>query len=102
MRLYELTLDAESDLEEISRYTIKQWGEEQAKVYLDKISQCFKDIAKDKAVSRPFSGKYSDAKVVHCEHHYIFYLASEGKNPVIFAVLHERMDLLARLQSRLR
>ena len=37
MRPYELTRDAEADLEEITRYTIKEWGEVQAESYLAKI-----------------------------------------------------------------
>lgn len=102
MRVYELTNDAEADLEEISRYTIKEWGEAQAESYLAKISQCFKNIAKNKILSRTFSEKFPEARVVRCEHHYVFYLYPEGEKPIIFAVLHERMDMVARLKDRLR
>lgn len=101
MRPYELTRDAEADLVGIARYTIEEWGEAQAKSYLGKIGQCFKNIATNKITSRTFSEKFPDARVVRCEHHYIFYLYPEGKKPIIFAVLHERMDMLARLKNRL-
>ena len=101
MRPYELTKDAETDLERIARYTIEEWGEAQAESYLGKISQCFKKIAKGKVVSRTFSEKFPDARVVRCEHHYLFYIHPEGEKPVIFAILHERMDMFARLKSRL-
>ena len=41
-------------------------------------------------------------KVCHCEHHYVFYICLPGDNqPVIIAVLHERMDMLVRLKTRL-
>jgi len=36
-----------------------------------------------------------------CEHHYVFYLRPDGQKPHILAVLHEHMDLLARLDDRL-
>ncbi len=101
MLLYELTRDAEADLKAIARYTIEQWGEAQAKSYLGKISQCFRNIANNKVTSRTFSEKFPEARVVRCEHHYIFHLAPEGKPPIIFAVLHERMDMLTRLKDRL-
>ncbi len=102
MRPYELTKDAEADLEEIARYTIEEWGETQAESYLEKISQCFKNIATNKVSSRTFSKKFPDARITRCEHHYIFYFYPEGAKPIIFAVLHERMDMLNRLKDRLR
>ena len=98
---YELTEDADSDLEEIIRYTLREWGETQAGAYADKLDRCFEKIARKEAVSRNFSKKYPQALVTRCEHHYIFYLHPEGGKPRIFAVLHERMDLLTRLTERL-
>ncbi len=58
MRSYELTSEAEADLEEIARYTIEEWGESQAESYLGKISQCLKNIATNKAASRTFSERF--------------------------------------------
>ncbi len=101
MRVYELTRDAEADLEEIARHTIEQWGDAQARIYLGKISQCCKNIAKKKVVLRTFLEKFPDACVVRCEHHFVFYLIREGEKPIIFAILHERMDMLVRLKDRL-
>ena len=102
MRPYELTPDAEADLEGIARYTIEQWGDVQAKNYMDKIGKCFRSIANKKIVSRAFSEEFPDAHVVRCEHHFVFHLIREGAKPVIFAVLHERMDMLVWLKDRLR
>ncbi len=98
---YELTKDAEADLEGIFRYTIKEWGEAQTEKYLGKISQGLKNIATRKVSSRTFSEKFPEVLVVRCEHHYIFYLYSESGKPVILAILHERMDMLIRLKERL-
>lgn len=101
MPRYELTDDADSDLEKIIRYTLDQWGEKRAEQYADKLHRCFEKIARKEVVSRPFSSKHANARVFRSEHHYIFYIHPEGKPPRIFAVLHERMDMLARLKERL-
>jgi len=101
MQSYKLTPEADSDLEGIFRYTINQWGEKQARVYSEKLSLCFIKIAKKEVASRAFSEKYPEALVTRCEHHFIFYIQPQENQPIIFAILHERMDILARLQDRL-
>ncbi|MCH7624048.1 MAG: type II toxin-antitoxin system RelE/ParE family toxin [Nitrospinae bacterium] len=100
---YELTKEATSDLEGIFRYTINQWGEKQARIYSEKLGRCFRKIAGKKVVPRTFSETFPEALVTRCEHHFIFYIQPEREEnrPIIFSVLHERMDLLARLQGRL-
>ena len=101
MPSYELTKEATSDLEGIFRYTINQWGEKQARIYSEKLSLCFRKIANKGIVSRTFSETFPEALVTRCEHHFIFYIQPEGNRPIIFAILHKRMDLLVRLQHRL-
>jgi toxin ParE1/3/4 len=98
---YELTSDAERDLREIARYTLRQWGARQQRRYASLLEAGFRAIAQRRIVPRPFSSAYPDVFVSHCEHHYIFYLYLEGQKPRIFAVLHENMNLLARLAERL-
>jgi len=98
---YELTPDAERDLREIARYTLRQWGVRQQRRYASALEAGFRAIAKRRIVPRPFSPAYPDVFVSHCEHHYIFYLHPEGQKPRILAVFHENMDLLARLAERL-
>jgi plasmid stabilization system protein ParE len=41
MLSYELTPDADADLEDIARYTTLEWGPEQATLYIDKLHQGF-------------------------------------------------------------
>jgi len=98
---YELTKEATSDLEGIFRYTINQWGEKQARIYSEKLGLCFRKIANEEIVSRTFLETYPEALVTRCEHHYIFYVQEKGNRPIIFAILHKRMDLLVHLQHRL-
>jgi plasmid stabilization system protein ParE len=98
---YELTPAAEADLQDIARYTLRQWGTEQARRYAGLLDAGFRKIADGSAISRIFSERYPQVRVARCEHHYIFYLHLEGGKPRLIAVLHERMDMIARISSRL-
>ncbi|WP_411725368.1 type II toxin-antitoxin system RelE/ParE family toxin [Methyloglobulus sp.] len=101
MRSYALTQSAEDDLKDIARYTLKQWGKKQSLRYANLLETCFQEIADRTALSRTFSATYPQIRVAHCEHHYIFFVHTEEKRPCIIAVLHERMDMISRLQERL-
>jgi toxin ParE1/3/4 len=101
MNPYELIPAAEADLREIARYTRGQWGEVQSRRYARTLAACFQKIADGEVVQRSFSARFPELLAARCEHHFIFYLHPEGRKPQIIAVLHERMNLLARLQDRL-
>ena len=101
MTSYELTADAEEDLKQIARYTVKEWGKKQSLKYGALLEACFEKIAHRTAIARVFSKTYPQVKFVHCEHHYVFYLDFENRPPCIIAVLHEAMDIVARLDERL-
>ena len=101
MHAYVLTKHAEADLEEIARYTIIEWGEDQASLYIDKLQQYFQKLVTKHVRSKTFSPQFPHVFVTSCESHYVFYLHHENEKPLIIAVLHERMDMLARLKKRL-
>jgi toxin ParE1/3/4 len=101
MQPYLLTTSAEDDLKDIARYTLKQWGKKQSLQYASLLEKRFLEIADRTSLSRSFSEHYPQIQVARCEHHYIFYIHPEGKQPCIIAVLHERMDRVARLKNRL-
>ena len=101
MLSYRLTLLAEEDIKGIARYTLKQWGQKQSRHYASILGDHFQSISLGSVSSRSFSKRFPQVKVSHCEHHYVFYVHPDKKQPVIIAVLHERMDVLARLKSRL-
>lgn len=101
MRPYALTQLAANDLKGIARYTLNQWGKKQSLRYANLLEKRFQEIADKTAISRSFSNLYPQIRVTHCEYHYIFYVHNEGERPCILAVLHERMDLVSRLQNRL-
>lgn len=98
----DFTTDAIKDLSDIASYTADTCGHEQAFRYADLLNERFKEIAKGRKFSKVAFLSYPDMRVCRCEHHYIFFMRpQESRKPVILAVLHERMNLLARLKERL-
>ena len=73
---YELTPDAEADLEEIAEYTLREWGADQQERYAELLESGFRRISDGTAISRRFSEQYPQVYVTRCEHHYMFYLSS--------------------------
>ena len=96
-----LTTAAERDLAGVWDYTFDTWGADQADRYLEHLEACCERIAAGEAVIQSFPEIDARLGSHHCEHHYIFFLATDDK-PIVVAVLHERMDLMTRLQDRLR
>lgn len=101
MRPYDLTPAAAADLRSIARHTLRQWGARQQRRYARELEACCHAIADRTAVSRSFSDRCPQVRVMHCRHHYIFHVCPSGRKPLVIAVLHEHMDLPARLEGRL-
>jgi plasmid stabilization system protein ParE len=99
-KTYILTDAAEADLRDIIRYTRKQWGDAQARRYVARLEQGITRLVARQGVYRDMSELYPALLMAHCEHHFIFCLPQ--RPALIVAILHERMDLLARLAERLR
>ena len=98
---YDITPAAASDLRGIARHTLKQWGPRQQQRYARQLETCCHAIGNRTAITRTFSGRYPSVHVMRCRHHYIFHISPTGRNPLIIAFLHERMDLTAHLEKRL-
>lgn len=99
MPSYELTQAAEEDLRDIWRYTFETWGPGQADKYLDQLGDCFDAIGSREAPPRSLPQLPDEACIHRCQHHYIFWIVID--RPIIFAVLHENMDVVQRLADRL-
>jgi plasmid stabilization system protein ParE len=101
MANYELAEGAEADLREIALYTLSEWGVKQASRYGAALEVHFQAIGNGKAKNRSFLQDRPELRVSKVEHHYVFYVNRQKECPLILAVLHVRMDLMARLRSRL-
>lgn len=101
MAEYRLTPDAEADLWEIARYTLETWGEDQQRRYERVLIKCFEALADGSARARFPLPYRRDVRQLHCQHHYVFVIDAPDEPVTIVAVLHEKMDLVTRLEARL-
>ena len=101
MALYELSQDAEKDLQEVARYTLHKWGVELFNRYREGLKEAFTDISSEKVAKRTFSKNFPDLFVTKYRYHYIFYIAMNRKKPIIIGVIHEKRDIVNWLNERL-
>lgn len=100
---YKITKPAADDLKAIWRYTFDRHGEDQADKYLTALKAGCRKIADNPEGWRSLTLAGHDVRLYHCEHHYIVYTTTgiRGAKVAILAFLHERMNIMARLQDRL-
>ncbi|MBR4737039.1 MAG: type II toxin-antitoxin system RelE/ParE family toxin [Rhodocyclaceae bacterium] len=101
MTAYVFTDEAETDMRGIARYTRKVWGSTQGRRYIAKLKQGIAALVDGSTPFRDMGRICPGLRMVHCEHHYVFCVVRENEAAVVVAVLHERMDFLARLSVRL-
>jgi toxin ParE1/3/4 len=94
-RSYRFSPLAEIDLEEIWRYTLRNWSLEQADRYHGQIMAAIEDLAAGVKIGRPVS-----VRAGYFKHpvgsHFVFYRQSDSSLNVI-RILHQRMDVDAHL-----
>ncbi len=99
MLIYRLTPDAQTDLIEIRRFTVKQWGIAQSQKYLLELRKTLRLLAETPSLgkSRPDVG----SNVLSFPHvsHVIYYVVHE-QQLIVFGVLHKRTVPLNHLAER--
>lgn len=101
MTQYELSKDAQTDLQEVARYTIKHWGKQQFNLYRQGLKETFHAIGNGSVAERQFSESLPQLRVIKYRHHYIFYIKNDESRPIIIGVIHERRDVVNQLAKRL-
>lgn len=96
-----LTWAAEADLQNIVRYTLREWGVEQSRIYIKQLEITATELALGQGIFRKRDDLYPDLRVRLTGHHFIFCLPQQEKPAVKIAILHERMSLITRLKERL-
>ena len=85
------------DLNYIWNYTLNEWSEKQADVYYERLVSAMELIAANPAIGKGYEEIHHRLRGMKMEKHIIFY-RMEGEDCLeIIRVLHERMDLKARL-----
>jgi toxin ParE1/3/4 len=98
---YELSPSAFADLLDIADYTNRQWGSAQTAKYRDQLERCAEALATGKGHIKNLSHIRPGLRAMRCQHHYVYCLISAESPPLIVALLHESMDLMARIAERL-
>ena len=101
MLFYELSLDAEKDLQDIARYTLNNWGKATLKQYRSGLKNKFKAIAKKEIPKKSFSNQFPELYVTKYRYHFIFYILSSQDRPIIIGVIHEQRGIVSHLSERL-
>lgn len=99
MLAYRLTPDAQSDLIEIRRVTVKQWGVAQSQKYTSALRQTIRLLAETPAMGkfRPDVGS-NVLSFLHVSH--VIYYAVHKQQLVVFGILHKRMVPFNHLTGR--
>jgi toxin ParE1/3/4 len=90
---------ARDDLRKIWLYTADNWGDRQAEAYIATIESAFRRLASGDIKGRSaekFRAGYFQAAV---QSHFIFYTLTASGHVDVKRVLHQRMNLPARLRD---
>lgn len=98
---YVLTRGAAADLREVVRYTLQTWGRSQCQAYITEIEEAVAELSNGQGAYKTRDDLLPGLRVRRAGHHYLFCLPRNDQPALILAILHERMDMVARLQERL-
>ena len=99
MKTLELSKKAKEDLRQIAKYTENRWGKTQRNIYVKQFDDGFHLLAET-----PFAGKACDFiaegyRRFPLGSHIIFYKESEKNKITIIRILHQNMDVEARISN---
>ena len=88
---------AQKDLDEVRRYTLKQWRQDQWFKYFRGFASTFETITEYPEKGRDRSLFYPGMRSVNYEKHVVFYLPiqANGGRPVILRILHQKRNMPA-------
>lgn len=98
---YQLTGGAADDLENIVAHTTSRWGAEQCRRYVAQLEDAACQLSHGQGNIKTLDDVLPGLRVKLAGHHYLFCLPRLNQPALILAILHERMDLMARLRQRL-
>jgi toxin ParE1/3/4 len=81
---------AESDLEEIAAYTLREWGEAQATLYLSQLEHCCERLGGNPGLGRSCDAVREGLRRMEQGSHVVFY-NTDGSGIVVERILHKSM-----------
>jgi toxin ParE1/3/4 len=99
MPRFVLTKAAKEDLKSIGRYTAETWGRAQRNRYLALLDTSMHDLADNPGLGRDCSEIRTGYRRYRVGKHILFYRQLDPDRIEIVRILHERMDVEARLSG---
>lgn len=97
---YRLSEEAARDLENIWLYTFQTWSPEQADRYYNLLLDEIEYVAENPKAGKDYGHIRKGYLRTRCKSHYIFYKINSKENSIeIIRILHQRMDIGARLND---
>jgi toxin ParE1/3/4 len=96
---YRLTPAAQSDLIEIRRYTLVQWGGEQSKKFLSELRQILSLLSETPKIGTQRSELGVEVFSFPHSRHVIYYQCL-AKQLIVFGILHKSMLPMSHLEDR--
>jgi toxin ParE1/3/4 len=91
---YVLSSDADEDLQAIYVFSMQEWGNRQAALYLNELYDTFERIARLPAIGRQRGELAEDIRSVPHGPHVIFYRPWEGEVAIV-RILHGSRDIVS-------
>ncbi|MDC9725703.1 MAG: type II toxin-antitoxin system RelE/ParE family toxin [Gammaproteobacteria bacterium] len=96
--MYKLTTDAQSDLIQIRKYTLIEWGKKQSELYLSKLQQTITLLSESPEMGKKRPDVLDGVFSFPYYSHVIYYVVHDEL--LVFAVLHKGMVPKNHLESR--
>ena len=102
MPSFELSPEADADLDDIFDYTARLWGADQAYKYLLDLDVCAEAMVAGERSFKSLDSFRRGMRMCRCQHHYIICVMRDDEPALVVAMLHERMDLMSRIVEQLK
>jgi len=96
---YQVSTKANTDLTNIWEYTFNNWSPSQADRYIELLTSKFKEISNNPDLGKSYEGVRENYRGLPIKSHIIFYRVFGENNIEIIRILHQRMDLINRMQD---
>jgi len=94
-----LRQEAIDDLNDIWVYTFEEWSEKQADKYYESLEFACLQIGQNPELGKEYEGISNNLLGLRTGKHIIFYQVISEQEIEIIRILHERMDLINRLNK---
>lgn len=96
---YELSVKANSDLSDIWEHTFENWSKEQADAYIKLLFDAINHLCDQPGKGRNYGYVRDGYRGLRVKSHIIFYRIGNSEALEIIRILHQKMDIDARLKN---